>query len=135
MTTVNGTFAHCSNGDTSFRYVCEGPSCYGIAYFPDRTCTNNTDATFVSCTNGITCSGLPLFSSNFTLNQNGCGVEQLDTYSVNGDQFVSRPKANPTAPSPSANQWHHLRRQLVNNGKFFFGKFYISGGYKQTRGY
>ena len=88
MTTLNGTWTQCSNGDAIFSYDCTGPACYGVSDFPDSVCTNNTDSSKVFCTNGIICDGPPLLASNFSLVQVGNSFQQVDTFDIAGDQFV-----------------------------------------------
>jgi hypothetical protein len=79
MTTAQGTFKGC--GDSfSLLYTCSGPSCDFLNGFPGTTC--QTSGSNLTCTNGISCNGTAIYTSDFTYTESNVLVSQTQNVDV-----------------------------------------------------
>jgi hypothetical protein len=87
MTTTNGTYKICPDHGFSISMNCEGPSCSSLIQYNNLNCINSGSESF-ECTNGVTCSGAALFTSDFEITQDNATVLQTQNVQINGTNFV-----------------------------------------------
>src|SRR5271163_1679255 len=87
MTSTDGTFTDCGNGNYSIAVTCTGQDCWTLQLVPGMTCTNGS--TSMHCTNGVSCNPPnSSLTSSFSIQATDDSLSQTQHLNLSGQTFT-----------------------------------------------